>query len=437
MSVKIGLRGLPYRVLGLALCLWRLGNLFGLDSQAQITVPRPGENLDLIGPNFIISPELGETLGANLLHRFLEFNVDTSESVTFTGQSFDNIISLITGENPSRIHGTLRSDVVGANLFLLNPNGILFGANVRLSVNGSFHVSTADAVRFSDGTIFSADGTILTGDLGDVGHLTVESLAFGFLPNSPSDVGSIVIEGTNLRVPAGEPLSVIGGDITVTESLLLAPGGNLTLISVGPPSQGDVPLVAPPLSDLVETFEDLGTIALSNNTSLTTSGNGGGHLVIRGGQLTVDRSAIESSNNGSMDSQGIGIDIGVNGTIRLLNTTEVRSSSGNRRGGDINITAHEVFITEGASIVTSGTGMGRAGAVRIHADASVTIQDTQDDTFLAGIFSFAGFESEAGVIPILQASASSWMAVPLVHLLMLRSDEGRHDLAMSRSSSTV
>ncbi len=399
MTFSQRLRGLPCRALGLALYLWGLGVLAGPGSQAQIVVPNPDGNQHLDGPNYIIPPELGDTLGANLLHRFLEFNVNTGDSVTFLGQGFDNIISMLTGDEPSHINGPIRSDAEGTNLFLINPHGIIFGANARLNINGSFHASTADAVRLSDGTVFSADGTITTGDLGHGGRLTVESVAFGFLPKSPSHVGSIVIDGPNLRVPAGQTLSLIGGDITVTGGALLAPSGDLHLISVASP--GHVPIApdAPP-PDLSGTFEDFGTIALADSASLSTSGNGGGRIVIRGGQLTVDQSVIQNSNNRGVGSPNARIDIGVTGTVRLVNRSEVLSSSGDGPGGDITVTAHEIVIAEGASITTSGTGTGQAGDVRVHAAAVVTIRDSQDDGLLAGIFSFAGFDSEAGVIHV-------------------------------------
>ena len=385
--------GLICRVLSLTLYLWGLGTLVGPASQAEITLSRPGEALSLPGPDYIVSQDLGKTHGENLFHSFLTFNLDPTERVTFTGQNITNIINWVTGGQPSHIDGTIRSEVPGANLFLINPSGVMFGATAQLNVNGSFHVSTADGVRFADGTVF-------TGDLGDESSLTVAPpVAFGFLRDNPSGANPIAFEGSRLTVPPGETLSVVGGDITIGGGSLLAPGGNLNLISVSTTWQGDVPLDTNNLSlDLTDT---LGTLEVSNRASLSTSGNSGGRIVIRGGQLTVDQSTMSSVNTGGIDSSGIGIDIDVTGTCLLMNDALVISgASKGGSGGDIIVKANEIRLAEGAAIATSGSGSGPAGDVQLHAETSVMIQDTVDDDLVAGIFSFANFASQAGVVRI-------------------------------------
>ncbi len=76
--------------------------------------------------------------GANLFHSFREFNVEEGRSAYFTNPApIENILSRVTGDNPSQILGKL--GVLGnANLFLINPNGIIFGQNASLDVRGSF-----------------------------------------------------------------------------------------------------------------------------------------------------------------------------------------------------------------------------------------------------------------------------------------------------------
>ena len=106
--------------------------------QAQVTLDGSlGPRESLAGPNYRIGAELGQIRGGNLFHSFGEFNVPTRGSATFTGPStIMNILSRVTGGQPSAIDGLLRSEIPGANLYLLNPSGVLFGPNIRLEVSG-------------------------------------------------------------------------------------------------------------------------------------------------------------------------------------------------------------------------------------------------------------------------------------------------------------
>ena len=180
----------------------------------------------LTGPNFAIGDDLGTTVGTNLFHSFSAFIILTSESATFSGpDAIDNIISRVTGGTASTIDGLLRSTIVSADFYLINPNGIMFGANASLDVDGSFHASTSDHLRFSDGQLFSAsfpDGNILT---------VAPPEAFGFLGAS---FGSITVTDSILQVGDKQTLSLIGGDVTITAPVfgfLEAPGGQINLIS--------------------------------------------------------------------------------------------------------------------------------------------------------------------------------------------------------------
>ncbi|MDJ0747259.1 MAG: filamentous hemagglutinin N-terminal domain-containing protein [Xenococcaceae cyanobacterium MO_167.B27] len=98
----------------------------------------------------------GAIRDANLFHSFQEFNVGAGREAYFTNPNgIDNVFSRVTGNNISDIQGVL--GVLGnANLYLINPNGILFGENARLDVNGSFFATTADSVVFGNGFEFSA-----------------------------------------------------------------------------------------------------------------------------------------------------------------------------------------------------------------------------------------------------------------------------------------
>jgi filamentous hemagglutinin family protein len=124
-------------------------------AEAQITTDGTigGAAQALTGPNFQIDAALGAQSGANLFHSFALFNVNSGESATFLGPSIvENIIARVTGGSVSNVDGTIRSSVSGASLWLINPAGVVFGANAQLDVQGSFYLSTADYLRFGDGS---------------------------------------------------------------------------------------------------------------------------------------------------------------------------------------------------------------------------------------------------------------------------------------------
>src|SRR3954471_23495568 len=115
-----------------------------------------GRRESLPGPHVKIGAELGTRRGANLFHSFEKFGIATGQTATFTGPGeIKNVISRVTGGEISNIDGALASTVGQADLYFLNPAGVMFGPNARLDVPGSFHVSTAHELRFADGASFS------------------------------------------------------------------------------------------------------------------------------------------------------------------------------------------------------------------------------------------------------------------------------------------
>ncbi|HEY9600827.1 MAG TPA: filamentous hemagglutinin N-terminal domain-containing protein, partial [Allocoleopsis sp.] len=79
--------------------------------------------------------EGGAVRGTNLFHSFSQFNVGELQRAYFANPSgIINILSRVTGNNPSNILGTLGVTGGNANLFLINPNGIIFGPNAKLDI---------------------------------------------------------------------------------------------------------------------------------------------------------------------------------------------------------------------------------------------------------------------------------------------------------------
>ncbi len=112
----------------------------------------------LAGPNYAIGASLGKQVGSNLFHSFGKFGLATGESAAFSGPAaISNIIGRVTGGNLSSIDGKIQSTIAGANLFLINPSGIVFGPHATVNVSGAFHASTADYLKMTDGARFPGD----------------------------------------------------------------------------------------------------------------------------------------------------------------------------------------------------------------------------------------------------------------------------------------
>src|SRR5438067_3430200 len=217
-----------------------------LDATAPPGAPALGGPL-----NFTIPSAAGRLQNPNLFFSFGQFSVPTGGSATFTRStttpqtSVSNIVGRITGGQQSSIDGLLAvasgttGFAAGTNLYLLNPSGVIFGANARLNVTGSFHISTADYLKFPD-RVYSARNPVAGEPLS-----ALNPTAFGFLGPTPA---AITIQGSaaaaTLQVPnsatnLARTLSIVGGDIHITGpasatgATILAPRGLVQVASVG------------------------------------------------------------------------------------------------------------------------------------------------------------------------------------------------------------
>ncbi|MFB8788364.1 MAG: filamentous hemagglutinin N-terminal domain-containing protein [Potamolinea sp.] len=119
----------------------------------QSSVITPNTKVDNLNADQING---GAIRGVNLFHSFSEFNVGNGQRVYFASPTgIENILSRVTGNNPSNILGVL--GVNGpANLFFINPNGIVFGQNAQLDIKASFFATTANSLVFGNNLKFSA-----------------------------------------------------------------------------------------------------------------------------------------------------------------------------------------------------------------------------------------------------------------------------------------
>lgn len=225
----------PTTVLAAAFLLGAMPWVVRAEVTHDRTLGDPG-GLSKVGDTYLIDHTAGELHGPNLFHSFGEFSIEETETAKFTSSSadvlsdVDNILGRVTGGSPSEIQGTLDAlDYGHANVYLINPYGIIFGPGASLNVNGSFHASTADYIRLGEDGVFSAATNP------NVSTLTMAPpSAFGFVSDNPA---MISVAGSNLVVPEGETVSLVGGDIKVQGGKLQAPGGRINIASVSAPGE--------------------------------------------------------------------------------------------------------------------------------------------------------------------------------------------------------
>nr|WP_254721643.1 CHAT domain-containing protein [Kovacikia minuta] len=198
--------------------------------QAQSIIPATdGTNTRVTptGNRFDISG--GTQAGANLFHSFQQFGLNQGQIANFLANpSIQNILGRVTGGDASIINGLIQVTGGTANLYLLNPAGIVFGRNASLNVSGSFTATTATGVGFGCGVW----GVGCGGWFNAVGENTYANLvgnpaAFAFAVNQP---GAVVNAG-NLTMGTGQTITLLGG-VVVNTGQVSAPGGLVTIAAV-------------------------------------------------------------------------------------------------------------------------------------------------------------------------------------------------------------
>ncbi|MEK8015216.1 MAG: filamentous hemagglutinin N-terminal domain-containing protein [Candidatus Parabeggiatoa sp.] len=352
----------------------------------------------LPGPDFAVEARFGQQVGPNLFHSFESFNLNSTESATFTGPAeITHIISRVTGGQPSFIDGVLRSYVPNADLYFLNPQGIMFGPNAGINISGSLYTSTADYLKLGETGRF--DVTTPSHSL-----LTVAPpSAFGFLEKIPA---SITVEGGLLVLPNEEmidrmfkgedvvstTLSLVGGNITIKDGLILTYGNDIHLVSVA--SAGEVPLDPSQLTD--ETFAAYGKLSITNTAdfnkgsfaNLDVSGLGGGEVFIRAGEVVLDNGFIYADT--WQNKAGQGITVHANEALTLKNGSRITTesldystakdpsvqglnSSFTGHAGNISVSANDITLTEGSQIQSLSKTAGNAGNIAISAQNKLSL----------------------------------------------------------------
>jgi len=323
-----------------------------------------------------------DSTGKNLFHSFQDFSVSTGAIASFNNAaSIQNIISRVTGTNASTINGTIQANS-SANVFLINPNGIVFTPNAYLNIGGSFVATTANSIQFGNTGSF---GTT-TGN--SVAILTVNPSAFFY-----NQIPQPIVNQGYLQVSPGNSLVLAGGNIAINGGQLYAPGGRVELAGLAAPGQIGLNISGTNFSLSPTSGAALADVSLTNSAQVFVSSGGRGNITVNAQNLNLF--------GGSKILAGIAPGMGVSSTTAgdiTINATSTVTLTDNSiiandiytnaigNGGKINISTGSLIGANGSIIGNNVFGTGNAGEINIQA-SNLVLFDGARDGLNSGIYS--------------------------------------------------
>ncbi|MCC5660566.1 filamentous hemagglutinin N-terminal domain-containing protein [Nostoc sp. XA010] len=371
-----------------------------------------GSESSIITPNLINGQPIdqidgGAVRGTNLFHSFEQFSVSAGRTAYFNNPiDIQNIISRVSGNSISNIDGILKANGT-ANLFLINPNGIVFGPNASLNIGGSFVASTASSLNFADGTKFSATSPQTTPLL----TLSVPiGLQFGATAApirnqsqaKPDGAVNIWRQGVGLQVRQGKTLALIGGDITLEGGNITAKDGrvelgsvaNNSLVSLSPTNQGWALGY-----ENVQNFQNIELIQLNKIRSIVDAHGEGGNIHVQGRLVRVAGSLLTVVDPSGGESGG---DLTVNASESVVveqNAQLLTQSFSNGNSGNINVTTKNLVVRDGAQLHGQLT-INASDSVELIGGTSIPLFRDGSDLISSGLFSATYSDKNAGSITI-------------------------------------
>ncbi|MBE9200504.1 MULTISPECIES: S-layer family protein [unclassified Nodularia (in: cyanobacteria)] len=331
------------------------GNL--LPAMAQVTsdattntiVNSNGNNFDILN---------GINQGNNLFHSFSNFSIPTGGSATFDLTNTPNtttIFSRVTGENISHIDGLIRT-LHGSNpvsLFLMNPNGIVFGQNASLNISGSFVGTTANSIKFADGIQFgTTDSTIPP--------LLTMSIPIGL------QFGQGAATITNRADLSANQGLTLASNAVLSTAMLTSPNGAVQIQA----TTGDAQLQAIAARSVDITAQgNVNVGAINTNSSIDS----GGLVNIQAGRAITVNDTINTATTAAIGNAGnVSLSSGGDLTIQSINASVGERSGSNNtngNGGDISLQSNgHLLVQDSATIETRNSrnqGVGNSGSVNI------------------------------------------------------------------------
>jgi filamentous hemagglutinin family protein len=386
--------------------LWVVGSVQPLTAQVTPDNTLPlGERSQVSGnPNFQING--GARRGGNLFHSFQQFSVPTGGEAFFNNAAdVQNILTRVTGGTISNIDGVIRANGT-ANLFLLNPNGIIFGANASLNIGGSFVASTADAIGFPNGDIFSTNrGQPLPRQ---VLNINPNALFFNQMAAQAIINRSTATNGTGLQVPAGQSLLLVGGDVRLEGGQIVSPGSRVELGAVA--GQGVIGLSGT-AGDWQLNFSDnvaRADVALSNSAQVKVLGGGGGSIAVTARNLSLNEGSILwvgiDKGLGFVGAQAGDIQLDASEAINLADGSQIRNEvrpGGTGNSGNIDITTGSLSLIGGAGLISVTGGQGNIGSVNLNVRNRVSLdgqgRNYSNSTAVVNVVDSTGIGNTGGI----------------------------------------
>ncbi|MCT7985240.1 S-layer family protein [Laspinema sp. A4] len=356
----------------------------------------------------------GTQAGGNLFHSFQEFSIPTGNEAFFNNSlDIQNIFSRVTGNSISNIDGLIRANGF-ANLFLLNPNGIVFGSNAQLNIGGSFLASTANRINFADGTAFSTLPS-------ETPPLLTVSVSIGL--QMGVNPGKIVVQGPGNNIfqdsesklifrenrPIGlgvqeQTLALVSANIEVNGGNLTSKGGRIELGSVGDNSTVSLNPTNNGWDLGYSEVTDFRDIYLNASASLDASGEGAGRIHIQSRNLSLTEGSVIIS---FIEGNQVGQDLTIRTTetIKLsgFSLLDLPSSvgtgvnvSGSNHAGNLTIETAQLNLLDGSGIFSVTVGQGNAADITVRATEWVTLSGGYRQSSGVGIIVLYPATGDAG-----------------------------------------
>ena len=379
---------------------------------AQITPDNTLPNNSEVGiEENITKIEGGTTAVSNLFHSFEKFGIPTGTEAHFNNAAdIQNIITRVTGSSISDINGLIKANGA-ANLFLMNPNGIIFGENARLDIGGSFIGSTADSLKFGNDVEFSA----INPDSKPLLSINIPlGLQYGKNPGQISNQSQARnSQGilTGLQVKPGKTLGLIGGDISSDAGIVSVGDGRVELGGINQPGIVGLSGDGNNLNNLKFNFPEgivRSDVKLTNEAIVIVPADNDGSIAINARNLEMTEQSffiIRTINPlNSDDSRAGNIQVNATGNTRLNNSfiTNLFQAQTSGQGGNVNINTNTLLVENGAVITASTLGRGKGGNLTIEAQNVQLVGVSEDSSRSSALSAFAGrnLTGDAGELTI-------------------------------------